>query len=210
MDYKTGTYIMRTRKVWKCTMCGNDTIQGGKCFTRVKEYGKEKLNQYGEKYRHKTYTRYHIECAKKLKDLTKHEKSLLNNIKNENPSKHKSFDRGVKRQDEGILKSKINNILEHFQKAGDLIHLTITNGLWNDVINNNYYKLGQAGLPDVVLFLKNGKTVFLEIKHDTPYLSKIQKEVRKKLLLFGHSYFVVKSKEDIYNILSKYNIKIIN
>jgi hypothetical protein len=51
---------------------------GGHYFNRVIEYGKTKISQTGEEYRDKTYSRYHIECAKRLKDLNPYEKDLLN------------------------------------------------------------------------------------------------------------------------------------
>ena len=82
MDYTTGTYIMRTRKIWKCESCQQNIIKGIKCFARIKEYGEELSNQNGEKYKLKTYNRYHLNCAEQLTNLNPYEQNLITtNIK---------------------------------------------------------------------------------------------------------------------------------
>jgi len=78
MNYKTGSYIISSRKNWKCQSCNKTIPIGHKYFCRVKEYGEEKINQYGEKYKHKIYKRWHITCAKTLKNLNQHEQYILN------------------------------------------------------------------------------------------------------------------------------------
>ena len=68
---------MRTRKQWRCKACGGSIKVGSQYFNRVVEYGETKIAMNGDEYRDKTYTRYHISCAKKLKDLNPYEKNLL-------------------------------------------------------------------------------------------------------------------------------------
>ena len=80
MDYKTGSYIMRCRKKWLCNACKREILAGTKCLTRIKEYGKILINQKGEEYRHKTFTRYHPHCAKELDNLNDYERTIINNI----------------------------------------------------------------------------------------------------------------------------------
>lgn len=76
-DYKTGSYIMNTRKRWKCEHCGLAICDGQKQFARIKEVGEEKRNARGEAYRDKEYRRYHLHCAVHLSDLDDYEQSLL-------------------------------------------------------------------------------------------------------------------------------------
>ncbi len=76
-QYKTGSYIMGTRKIWTCEACLKDILIGTNCFVRIKEFGDKKINQQGEKYKDKTYKRWHIDCAKSLNTLNEYELNLL-------------------------------------------------------------------------------------------------------------------------------------
>jgi len=81
MEYKTGSYLINPRKYHSCNHCLKNIEIGSTLFARVKEYGEELTRSDGEKYRLKKYTRYHLDCAKTLLDLTDFELSLLNSKK---------------------------------------------------------------------------------------------------------------------------------
>ncbi len=76
-DYKTGSYIIQSKKNWPCNHCPQFIKADTKYFARVKEYG-EKIKRFdGKTYRLKIYHRYHINCARNFENLNEFEKSLL-------------------------------------------------------------------------------------------------------------------------------------
>ena len=46
-DYKTGTYIIKSKKVWRCNFCHEGIKIGEKVFARIKEYGDKKFRSDG-------------------------------------------------------------------------------------------------------------------------------------------------------------------
>ena len=76
-DYKTGSYIIQSKKNWPCNHCEKFIEAYSRYFARVKEYG-EKIKRFdGKTYRQKIYHRYHLECAKSIENLNDYEQSLL-------------------------------------------------------------------------------------------------------------------------------------
>lgn len=61
----------------------------------------------------------------------------------------------------------------------------------------------KRGIPDIWVII-NGKTIGLEVKTPTGKQSKEQKEIQEKFIKNGADYYVVKSYEEVKNILDKY------
>jgi hypothetical protein len=76
-SYKTGTYLLISRKPWPCECCKKIMPVGETVFTRIECFGPEKKNRHGETYQLKNYERYHQECALGLPNLSVYEKELL-------------------------------------------------------------------------------------------------------------------------------------
>ena len=70
MEYKTGSYIVKPRKIWTCTSCNQTLPLDIPHLLRVVEYGEEKTNAVGVKYRERNTSRYHVVCAYALNDIT--------------------------------------------------------------------------------------------------------------------------------------------
>ena len=63
-------------------------------------------------------------------------------------------------------------------------------------------KMGlRSGVADLVLLLKGGKTVFLEVKTDKGRQSENQKEFEKEIKKLDFDYYIVRSVEDVEEIL---------
>jgi uncharacterized protein YlzI (FlbEa/FlbD family) len=62
---------------------------------------------------------------------------------------------------------------------------------------NHHKKMGYIkGQPDLILFLRDGKTLCVEVKRPKHYQSKEQKEFERKLKDHNHNYLVWKGVED--------------
>ena len=60
-----------------------------------------------------------------------------------------------------------------------------------------------AGCPDLQVILDNGKSIFLEVKTEKGVQQSTQKDFQKELEKRGHEYYIVRSLEDVINILGK-------
>ena len=61
----------------------------------------------------------------------------------------------------------------------------------------------KKGIPDILVIIK-GKTIGLEVKTATGKQSKEQKDIENKFIKNGADYYVVRSYEEVKNILDEY------
>lgn len=61
----------------------------------------------------------------------------------------------------------------------------------------------KRGIPDIWVII-NGKTIGLEVKTPTGRQSKEQKEIEEKFIKNGADYYIVRSYEEVKNILDGY------
>jgi len=66
--------------------------------------------------------------------------------------------------------------------------------------NGRYFKTGKPGLPDIIVLIK-GMFIGLEVKTSNGKQSKIQKEAEENIKKNNGYYFIVRSIEDVENIL---------
>jgi len=197
MKYVTGTYIMRTAKVWNCSACNRTIIKGSKCFVRVREYGKTLINKEGETYRHKDYKRYHISCSKNLDNLNDYETKLITNYENQIPNHCKKEVWSSEKQ----LRINILYKLKELENQKKLTYLPLVNGQFKDN-NNHIVTVGRRGFPDIIVFTPNN-TLFIELKlNNKRNLAPIQKIIKEKLEFFGNSYYIVSSTKELITILN--------
>lgn len=64
-----------------------------------------------------------------------------------------------------------------------------------------YFKTGKKGLPDIVV-CKDGKFIGLEVKTPKGRVSEAQEQAKADIELAGGSYFIVRSIDDVINILN--------
>ncbi|GAG23243.1 unnamed protein product, partial [marine sediment metagenome] len=65
----------------------------------------------------------------------------------------------------------------------------------------NQTALCLRGMPDVVIYIEGGTTRFVEVKVGKDVLSDIQKYRIKQLQSLGFEVDIVRTKDDIYNVL---------
>lgn len=63
-----------------------------------------------------------------------------------------------------------------------------------------------AGMPDLMVFLKGGETLHIELKTDNGKQSEKQKSWQEKLTELGHRYYIVKCTDDLIAILKQHGI----
>ena len=63
----------------------------------------------------------------------------------------------------------------------------------------------KAGVPDI-LILHNGETLWIEIKREGGYLSKVQKAVHVNIEMAGGNVYTARSIDDIQEILQQWEI----
>lgn len=60
---------------------------------------------------------------------------------------------------------------------------------------------GVVGIPDRLVVLPNGKTIFVELKREGEKPRAIQDFIMKRLMSLNHSVLVIDSREDIRDLL---------
>ena len=139
--------------------------------------------------------RFHLNCAKKLSDLNDYEYKLL-------------FQKLNKSNSESKLQDQVKQLLHALEGRKLLTYLRVTIGLFKDATNNDLYRIGREGFSDYILFLPNGKTIFIELKQSKSNLYKSQEKFKILVENLGYKYIMI---NDIitFKILlhNKYNIK---
>lgn len=194
MIYKTGTYIMRCQKEWDCDFCKEKINLSNLYFNRIKEFGETFINQKGENYRHKTYMRYHIACAKENLDLSTNEVDLLKEYKSKiNPNERQT-------------QKEICSFLNYQELKNNLFFTKNYVGTMKAVYNNKEYKLGRKGFPDLSIFLNNGIVLFVELKSNGVNLNEHQIKFKEKIINLGYHHFVINSLKELKKLIICYNI----
>lgn len=210
MQYTTGTYIIRTAKLWQCEGCKEDILTGIKCFVKIKEYGKILINQNGEEYKHKNCIRYHIKCAEKLDNLSEYEKKLLidfnpNGLTYERKSRKSIYlDKEYKyTSSEYHLRMAIHQVLLKYENKHQLTFLTTRAGLYKDIKTDNVYQIGRKGFSDFIIFFPDQKTYFIELKClKKRYLNNNQKVFKEDIEKLGYSYYIISTPKELDNIIN--------
>ena len=65
----------------------------------------------------------------------------------------------------------------------------------------HWVKTGRSGCPDVIICVKGGKFIGIEVKTKKGYLSNVQRETGGKIKTLGGLYWVVRSVDEMENLL---------
>lgn len=106
---------------------------------------------------------------------------------------------------ESEIQSGIINYLEILEKMGKLTFQRINNTPIYDPRSQRFRSMAKGtkkGFPDILVLI-SGKAIGFEVKTVTGRQSKEQKEIENKFKQHGHEYFVVRSLEEVIEILSK-------
>ena len=64
-----------------------------------------------------------------------------------------------------------------------------------------------AGMPDLMVLLPQGRSLWIEVKADRSHPSKSQTEIRSRLFDLGHHYVIVRSVDDARDVLRALQIE---
>ena len=192
-SYITGTYIMRSKKIWDCLCCNEKINIYDLYFNRMEEFGDIKINKKGEEYRNKKCDRYHVSCAKENLNLSKIEIDLLKEYKDKlNPK-------------ERDLQKQVSSYLKYREQKNDLFYTKNYVGKMKSVVDNKEYKLGRKGFPDLSVFLNNGIVLFIELKTKDKKLNENQELFKNKITNLNYKYFNINSLSQLTDIRKHYN-----
>lgn len=181
MEYEIGkSYIINPRKEWICESCQELLPIRIPLFMRTFPHPVE------ENY--KIYKRFHIDCAKQLKDLNLQEKELLNKQK-----ECKQCEKG--------LRIQVHNILKKFERKNKLTYLSVITGQFKN--KDKIINVGKKGCSDFIIFFNEGKTVFIELKTKTD-LNSNQKQFKDLIEKLNYKYLIIKSISELYYLLEEY------
>jgi hypothetical protein len=199
MDYVTGTYFIRGRNNYLCPFCKQQINSGTIQFVRVQENGDILTRCDGETYRMKTFTRFHINCAEKLTDLTDKEKNLLQNKPKPDVIAGTIWSTEIK--SEKHLENVFLQTLTRLEKQKKLFYLHIPHGLVKYPNIEHPFRIGRNGVSDIIVFFPKNRTVFTELKWEEGKLNPNQKEFQEHITNLGYEYSCVRNKPDIENLL---------
>ena len=103
-------------------------------------------------------------------------------------------------KESGIVNA-IMSYLQLLENQGKLVYQRNNSGAFINP-KGNFFKMGKRGSPDFYIFLPSGKTIHLEVKNEKgkQNLNQLEFEIRLKQL--GHSYYVVRSVDEVENIIN--------
>lgn len=93
-------------------------------------------------------------------------------------------------------------IVNYLRTNGFLVFAIANGGSRNAIEGANLKKEGVlAGVADLQVLLNNGKSLFLEVKTEKGKQQQTQKSFEDKCKELGHNYHVVRSVDDVINVL---------
>lgn len=104
------------------------------------------------------------------------------------------------KQKESELQKSILSYLQLIENKGELYFLRTGSGLIKTE-KGHYFKTGKSGAPDISICYK-GYAIYFECKTETGKQSEIQKEAEQKIIKAGGYYFIIRSLEEVVNILN--------
>ena len=103
----------------------------------------------------------------------------------------------------GYLKDKYPDIIYNVSLSG----IKLSGNTKYQVINTMKAQGWVTGIPDVTLHLPNSVTLCLELKTIKGRQSEEQKVIENRLTKLGHTYLIVRTLDDLKEIMTKYYIK---
>lgn len=104
-----------------------------------------------------------------------------------------------------MKESEIQTTIEHYLKyqenLGKLVYQKNNTGAYK--VGDRFIRFGKSGSSDFYVFLKS-VIICIEVKNENGRQTDNQIEFQKKIECLGHRYFIVRSLDDLIDILKKY------
>ena len=104
---------------------------------------------------------------------------------------------------ESIIQKAIEHYLQLLENQGKLIYIKNNSGSFKTE-QGGFYRMGKKGSSDFIVATKDAKTLWIEVKNEKGKQNENQIEFQSKIEKLGHIYFIVRSVEDVQEILKKY------
>lgn len=108
--------------------------------------------------------------------------------------------------------TQVTYLLNILQARGELMFVRVNvSGIITDGPRGKTFRSNASmkGFPDLLLFLRGGKTLCVELKSPTGTLTESQVRFQERINRVGHQYYVVRSYEYLRNVLDKYGCTVI-
>jgi hypothetical protein len=108
------------------------------------------------------------------------------------------------RTEQSILR-EIVQYLQMLENLGRLMFVRNNTGalvVGDEKEGKRFIRFGKKGSSDLIVFLKGGRTIFLEVKREKGRQSEAQREFERSVKALGFGYFLVHSLDDVICILS--------
>ena len=103
---------------------------------------------------------------------------------------------------ESQIQTAIEQVLRVYEKSGSCVYIKNNTGA-HKTDHGAFIRFGKVGSSDFLLFLQGGQTVFLEVKTPKGRQNDNQKDFQRRVEQLGHSYFVVRSAREVWQILEQ-------
>ena len=106
-------------------------------------------------------------------------------------------------KESGIINA-IMSYLQYLENQGKLLYLRNNSGAFINP-RGGFYRMGKRGSPDFIIWLPKGKIICLEVKNERGKQNINQLEFEIKLKQLGHFYFIVRSVDEVEQIIKIYS-----
>jgi len=103
-------------------------------------------------------------------------------------------------KESGIV-SAINHYLYFLENQEKLVFIRNNSGAFINP-KGKFFKMGRPGSPDFFIFLKDGKSLHLEVKNEKGRQNIRQIDYEMKIANLGHRYCVVRSVDEVERLIN--------
>lgn len=105
---------------------------------------------------------------------------------------------------ESAVQKAIEQYLQLMENQSKLVYIKNNSGSFVNK-NGNFYRMGRPGSSDFIVAISNGITLWLEVKLPTTKQNENQILFEQKVKNLGHKYYVVRSVDEVVDLLKTYN-----
>lgn len=100
---------------------------------------------------------------------------------------------------ESLIQTAIEQYLKILENQGKIIYIKNNSGALKT--DTRFIRFGKAGSPDFFIFTNDGGCLHLEVKNEKGSQNENQIEYQNKIERLGHTYFIVRSVDEVERII---------
>jgi hypothetical protein len=102
---------------------------------------------------------------------------------------------------ESVIITAINYYLSFLENQEKLVFIRNNSGAFINP-RGNFFKMGRPGSPDFFVFLKDGKSLHLEVKNEKGRQNDRQINYETKIANLGHHYCIARSVDEVERLIN--------